>query len=126
MKTLASAAIVIAAFQVTGVAVAGSLADVPRRQVVRFADLDLTREAGAATLLGRLQAAAREVCEPLKSEWLDSHRCMDQALARAVAEVNAPALTDRYIASTGRPLSAALSGTPVPGQRAQVAAGSAE
>jgi len=118
-----SAAVLIAASQLAGVALAGDRSDEPRKQVVRFADLDLNRAAGAATLFGRIRAAARDVCEPLKPEWLASHQCMDLALARAVADVNAPALTDYYVATTGRPLDAAPSAEPERQQRPALIAG---
>jgi UrcA family protein len=111
MKSLVPA-ILIAASQVAGIAVADDLSGEPRKQVVRYADLDLTHAAGAAVLLGRIQAAAREVCEPLQPQWKVSRQCMDQALARAVADVNAPMLTDYYIARTGRSLSTVMSASP--------------
>jgi UrcA family protein len=108
MKSLVPA-VLLAACQLAGVAVADDLSGEPRKQVVRYADLDLTHAAGAAVLLGRIQAAAREVCEPLRPQWMVSRQCMDQALARAVADVNAPMLTDYYIARTGRSLSTVVS-----------------
>jgi UrcA family protein len=111
MKSLIPA-VFIAASQLAGIAVADDLSGEPRKQVVRFDDLDLTRAAGAAVLLGRIQAAAREVCEPLQPQWMVSRQCMDQALARAVADVNAPMLTDYYVARTGRSLSTVVSASP--------------
>jgi UrcA family protein len=77
-------------------------ADVPSRRV-RFADLDLTRSAGAAILYSRIHSAAREVCEPaivrFPQKWMvGTRRCVDEAIARAVADVNAPALTSYYLA----------------------------
>jgi UrcA family protein len=73
-------------------------------RTVCFADLDLTRSAGVAVLYARIQSAAREVCEPLIARALESversHRCTEQAIARAVADVNAPALTSHYLAKT--------------------------
>jgi UrcA family protein len=72
---------------------------------VKFGDLDVTRSAGAATLYSRIQRAAREVCEPgfasgAREVILLTHRCMEQSIARAVADVNAPALTAYHLAKT--------------------------
>jgi UrcA family protein len=70
-------------------------------RTVKYADLDLTRNAGAATLYLRIKSAAREVCEPISFTYAwksvaTAHRCMDQAIFRAVADVNAPLLTSYY------------------------------
>jgi UrcA family protein len=72
---------------------------------VKFGDLDVTRSAGAATLYSRIQRAAREVCEPAfasgaREVILLTHRCMEQSIARAVADVNAPALTAYHLTKT--------------------------
>jgi UrcA family protein len=72
---------------------------------VKFGDLDVTRSAGAATLYSRIQRAAREVCEPafasgVREVVLLTHRCMEQSIARAVADVNAPALTAYHLTKT--------------------------
>jgi UrcA family protein len=70
---------------------------------VRYADLDITRSAGAAALYTRITAAARAVCEPTLSTWEQesiasrSRRCREQAIERAVADVNAPALTSYHL-----------------------------
>ena len=39
-------------------------------KTVRFDDLDITKPAGAQILYHRIQAAARQVCEP----WRNAHR----------------------------------------------------
>jgi UrcA family protein len=75
--------------------------DVPARRV-NFADLDLTRSEGAAVLYARIGAAAREVCLPATT-WVPqllfrAYRCREEAIARAVADVNAPVLTSYYLA----------------------------
>lgn len=73
--------------------------NVPHR-TVRFADLDLTRKAGAETLLVRIKSAARVVCEPPQGLELtfDSlyRQCISDAIGRAVADVNAPVLAQLY------------------------------
>ena len=111
MKLLAATVLSFAVVQVTGVAVAADLSDEPAKQVVGYADLDLTHAAGAAILYGRIQAAARDVCAPFGPQSLATivrdRRCADEAVARAIGDVNAPALTDYYTARTGQHPSAA-------------------
>jgi UrcA family protein len=74
-----------------------------QQQVVSFADLNLDTEADAATLLGRIESAARKVCGlnrvgilPLAMQY-ELQVCANQATARAVNDVNAPLLTRRQI-----------------------------
>ena len=72
---------------------AGQHSQVAARRVT-FADLDLTRNRGAATLYSRIQSAAREVCEPASANWrfkslTGTHRCVELAINRAVNEINA-------------------------------------
>lgn len=73
------------------------------QQVVSFADLNLDTEADAATLLRRIESAARNVCGldrvtvlPLALQY-ELQVCATEATARAVNEVNAPLLTRRQI-----------------------------
>jgi UrcA family protein len=77
--------------------------DNPSR-VVKFADLDLRHSEGAAVLYTRISTAARAVCLP-EYNWVMEMReisaqCRSQAIARAVAGVNAPALTTYYTERT--------------------------
>jgi UrcA family protein len=81
-------------------------------RIVKYGDLDLARSAGAATLYSRIQNAANAVCEPAMSlgargSTLLSRHCVDESIARAVADVNAPALTSYYVSKTKRPLTLA-------------------
>jgi len=74
-------------------------------RTVKFGDLDLSRSAGAAALYSRIQNAASAVCEPAisagpKESTLFAKRCREQSIARAVADVNAPALTSYYLTKT--------------------------
>lgn len=75
-------------------------------RLVKFADLDLTHNAGAGELYVRIESAAREVCDP-PLVWAqrlllaEMNRCRKQAIQRAVADVNAPALTAYHLAKTG-------------------------
>jgi len=80
-----------------------SNADDPPSVTVRFADLDLSRPAGAATLYNRLKGAARVVCRELdprdsvasdlKPARQQYQSCMDKAIIGAVAKINRPAFT---------------------------------
>jgi len=75
------------------------------QRTVKYGDLDLSNTAGAASLYSRIQAAARSVCEPAiytgaRDSLLISRSCMDQSIARAVADVNAPTLTSYHLMKT--------------------------
>jgi UrcA family protein len=79
--------------------------EVPSRRV-SFADLDLTRSVEAAILYSRIKSAAGEVCEPVVvgrplASLAGTHQCVAESIARAVADVNAPALTSYHLAKTG-------------------------
>jgi UrcA family protein len=68
-----------------------------RTEVVRFADLDLTRPAGAQELYRRIEHAARDVCEPLGADHYGVHAymtCRKSAIAGAIRHVGAPLLTE--------------------------------
>jgi UrcA family protein len=86
---------------VSAIAAAGAPGDEPPMRTVKFADLNLSHPAGALALYKRIQHAAQEVCEPLIARDLQSNpiskRCREQAIARAVADVNAPLLTSYYL-----------------------------
>ena len=88
--------------------------DHPPKLVVTYADLDLTHRAGVMELYRRIEDAARAVCSshaaavPTRPE---EDGCLLDAIARAVAEVDQPALT-RYFAARlqQRPNAAAREG----------------
>jgi UrcA family protein len=73
--------------------------EIPSR-VVKFGDLDLTKDQGAAVLYTRIKTAARAVCLAPYNSVLEqrssSDKCRDQAIARAVGDVHAPALTTYF------------------------------
>jgi len=77
--------------------------DVPT-QLVRFADLDLTRPTGVQALYHRIQHAARDVCNTYDSRGYSSQalyrECASAAIARAVADVGSPLLTEYHEART--------------------------
>ncbi len=73
----------------------GASPEIPAVQV-QYADLDLGTEYGAETLYKRIQSAAKQVC-PWEDQrnlraWRASQRCISDAIARAVADVNNPQL----------------------------------
>jgi UrcA family protein len=78
---------------------------------VHFADLDLTRSAGAAVLYQRLKSAAETVCGgegSVRSRDLGSQKrfqeCIWSTIGTAVANVDQPTLTAYYRAQvTGNP-----------------------
>lgn len=90
----------------TDAAAAEQAKEVATRKV-SYADLDLTRDAGAAALYSRIHFAARQVCEPVSDTWTwrvlePARRCIEAAITRAVADVNAPVLTSYHLAKTGQ------------------------
>lgn len=77
--------------------------EAPNTVTVQFADLDLNKDAGAATLFNRIKGAAKKVCSAYSggTTLLDKQRhaaCVDFALSNAVARVDRPELTD-YVTS---------------------------
>jgi UrcA family protein len=80
--------------------------DAVRQEIVRFGDLDLTRPADAQELYRRIKHAAHHVCEAIgfgdPTIAMSDRICIDQATARAVADINSPLLTERYAGQTRR------------------------
>ena len=71
-----------------------------RTRSVKYADLNLKRPADAALLYRRIEGAAELVCEPYASRELARNmrfrQCRSSAIHKAIAEVRAPLLTERY------------------------------
>jgi UrcA family protein len=73
-----------------------------RSEAVSFADLDLNSDAGADALLRRINAASKRVCQPepttpgALSDSTDYAGCRNEAIARAVDEVDSPTLSAAY------------------------------
>jgi UrcA family protein len=106
MKNFAkiAAATLIAVATLAGAA--ANADDAVPTQTVKFGDLNLNSEQGAATLYLRIKAAARNVCPGDQSD----HQlrpisvrpsCTDEAIARAVRQVNNSTLTAYYSAKSG-------------------------
>jgi UrcA family protein len=71
---------------------------------VHYHDLDLTTKAGAEALYWRLKWAAQDVCaDSGKLQTLALvNKCVEQALDRAVAQINSPLLVGYYAARVRR------------------------
>jgi len=90
----------IAAFAVCTSLIAYSASAEPKvkTQAVSYADLDLSKPAGAQTLYKRIKAAARHVCGPADQYTFVTppaafRECFEKAVADAVAQVDRPSLT---------------------------------
>lgn len=74
--------------------------DDPKQLIVRYADLDLSKPAGAAQLYHRLQNAAEAVCSSLESRELARksmfRNCVSESMEGAVTQVNRPSLSTFY------------------------------
>lgn len=73
-------------------------------KVVSYADLNLATDTGAKALYGRLNGAARDVCKPLTEDRLALrrwHGCIDEAVTRAVGEINSRTLTAYHLDQGG-------------------------
>jgi UrcA family protein len=88
----------IAALALSACLVAYNASAQPNAQTVSFADLDLSKAAGAQTLYKRIKAAARNVCGPSDNYTFVTpsaafRKCYDKAIADAVAQIDRPSLT---------------------------------
>jgi UrcA family protein len=74
---------------------------------VSYADLDLSKPAGAQTLYKRIKKAARSVCGPVDNYTFVTpaktfRQCYEHAIADAVAQVDRPSLTALHQVETSR------------------------
>ncbi len=100
MKTSAIAIAAVLAVTLAGAAQATTTGRkmVAYSQVVSYGDLNLANEADARILHGRIVSAAKKVCGlraaliPIEIKNV-LNACVEDATARAVADVNAPTLT---------------------------------
>jgi UrcA family protein len=77
---------------------ATAAAELEQSVTVRYTDLNLERPADVARLYGRIRVAAQSICgapDVDLSNWVDTawQRCVDDAIGRAVARVDRPALS---------------------------------
>lgn len=89
-----------------GFALGAGSGDEPPKRTVSYADLDLHRKAGVEALFSRIKFAAHAVCEPQSGFELamrtNYQRCVDAAIGRAIADVNAPVLAVLYRAGSAQ------------------------
>jgi UrcA family protein len=78
----------------------------PPHKVVELKDLNLNTTQGVNELYRRIDRAAFAVCgDPQPRDLFRFpalRNCIDQALSRAIAEVNRPMLTNLHLAKTGK------------------------
>lgn len=79
-------------------ATATSAAELPQSVTVRYADLNLDRPADVARLYHRIRGAAESICGARDLEFIswanpEWQRCVNEAVTRAVAQVDRPALS---------------------------------
>jgi UrcA family protein len=97
---LASAALALA----VPTAQADSL-DGPRQKVVSFKDLNMNTREGIEVAFKRIKYAARDVCavpDRYDLSEMALRPCVNDAVARAVADVHSPLLTSLYEEKTGK------------------------
>jgi UrcA family protein len=91
---------------ISGHAMAGD-PDAPPQKTVKFGDLNLNHPEGVKTLYNRLAGAANAVCHttPSTPYLIGSkalRKCVEEAMDRAVTDVNNRNLTAYYNQRTGR------------------------
>jgi len=89
---------VVVLMGIASAAVSASPASASTRSVtVRYAELDLSRPAGAQVLYNRIQQAALQVCNGFVGPFSEMHTraspCYKDAVEHAVAQVNSPQLS---------------------------------
>lgn len=76
--------------------------------IVKYGDLKISTVPGATALYGRIRSAAHTVCRAFDQRDLASQAlktdCINHAIARAVTDVNEPALFSVYNANSRTPL----------------------
>jgi UrcA family protein len=97
-QLLTRAGIAALALSTCLVAYSASAEPKAKAQTVSFADLDLSKPAGAQTLYKRIKAAARHVCGPVDNYTFVTpasafRQCYAKAIADAVAQIDRPSLT---------------------------------
>jgi UrcA family protein len=90
----------IAALTASPLAMADALVNV-KTEVVRYDDVRLISTVGAAVLYARVRNAAERVCGgPVDTQQIALQKryrtCVDEAVSKAVSEVNSPLLSQYY------------------------------
>lgn len=101
----------------------------PRREVVRYGDLDIATDSGAAALYLRLRHAAEAVCGAdtlapgILELWWQSRTCERDALGHAVAQIDSPKVAAAYTRHFGVAPTAKTARAAAPLAAKQVAVG---
>ncbi len=107
----------LAVLALGAIAATAHAASFPNTVVVNYADLDLSRPAGAQILLSRLRAASAMVCGTSDirdlSRSMRVRACVDTAMDQAVSQTHAPQVAALYgkpelVAQTTRTQSVAV------------------
>lgn len=88
-----------------GMAQAGEPDTTVAHKVVSFRDLNLNSAEGVEVLYKRIRSAAHDVCaDPMRWDLSEMKLkpCIDDAMSRAIAQVNSPMLTSLYESKTGK------------------------
>jgi UrcA family protein len=108
-ENAARAGITVAVALFTCLLANGARAEEPQivKATVSYADLDLSKPAGAQTLYKRIKAAAARVCARNDNYSILEgrrayHACFDTAVANAVSQIDRPALTALHREETNR------------------------
>ena len=106
MKTL----IAIAALAAIAAPAAAQVSPDARQIVVKYADLDLTRPAGADAMIARIRQASTVACSGFStrefSQAAKHKACMTETMAAAVRQVNSPLVSARFSPGTASQLAA--------------------
>jgi UrcA family protein len=106
-STILSGAATLALLLVGTSAFAGEASDVAPSAIVKFSDLNVSTSVGALALYKRIHTTAQLVCSTNGTWSMQKVQreaaCVDQAEARAVAQVNTPTLTAYYRQKIGMP-----------------------
>jgi UrcA family protein len=105
-NVLFAAAAAMSLTSLTQVAQASEVANDRPALTVRYSDLNLDTQAGAAALYQRIRHAAEQVCGKDDSRGLDGRvavqMCVDNAVASSVSAVGNAQLTRQYTARAGK------------------------
>jgi len=105
MKFINTAAAITLMALSASAAFANDIPTAPLAQTVNFAQLDMSQPAAAEQLYQKLNATAKQVCEPVNGGQIrqkaEYRACVSETLANAVADVNKPLLTSVHAAKSG-------------------------
>jgi UrcA family protein len=102
---LATAMLASAALALAVPAARADSLDAPKQKVVSFRDLNMNTPEGIEVAFRRIKLAAREVCavpDRYDLSEMALRPCVNEAVARAVADVHSPLLTSLYETKTGK------------------------